>query len=420
MIHFKNFISKFGVVLSLVLLLSSSSLFAQDGKALFQANCASCHALDKVLTGPALRGVEDRWPSRADIHSWVLNSAAVLKSGNKYANNLFNQYGKVSMTAFQGTLDTKQIDAILDYIKTAPQPKADNGAGGAADASAQGDGSDNSLFYGIITVVLAIVVLILIQVNTNLKRVAEKKAGEPQLQTPTPWYRKKSVLVFLVVIVFLGFGYCLAKNAIGLGHYQNYEPKQPIFYSHKVHAGVNQINCQYCHIGVYQGKQATIPAVNICMNCHKAIKEYTGAPLKDEEGNDINGTAEIQKLYAYAGYDPSKDGTNWDASKAKPIAWTRIHNLPDHVYFNHSQHVKVGQVACQTCHGEIQNMNEVKQFAPLTMGWCINCHRTTKVQFKDNGFYSMYEKYHDELKSGKIDSVTVFMIGGTECQKCHY
>ncbi|PZP50866.1 MAG: cytochrome C, partial [Pseudopedobacter saltans] len=163
--------------------------------------------------------------------------------------------------------------------------------------------------------------------------------------------------------------------------------------------------------------QATIPSVNICMNCHKAITEYSGAPLHDEDGNEVNGTAEIQKLFKYAGYSGKGD---WDASQAKPIEWTRIHNLPDHVYFNHSQHVKVGQVACQTCHGEVTAMDEMKQFSPLTMGWCINCHRTTKVQFKDNGFYSMYEKYHDELASGKIDSVTVKMIGGTECQKCHY
>ena len=409
---------RLGVVFSLVFFISSTSLHAQDGKALFQANCASCHSLTKVLTGPALEGVESRWPDRTELHAWILNSGQYLKTGkNKaYADNLFAQYGKTTMTAFQGTLTTKDIDAILDYIKTA-KPATDAKAGAGADAGASAGSDDNTMFYGIITAVLAIAVLILIQVNKSLKRVAEKKEGEPQLAIPTPWYRKKSILVFLGIILFLGIGYCLAKNAIGLGQYQNYEPTQPIFYSHKVHAGVNQINCQYCHIGVYQGKQATIPSVNICMNCHKAITEYTGAPLHDEDGNEVNGTAEIQKLFKYAGFSGKGD---WDASKAKPIEWTRIHNLPDHVYFNHSQHVKVGQVACQTCHGEVTKMDEMKQFSPLTMGWCINCHRTTKVQFKDNGFYSMYEKYHDELKSGKIDSVTVQMIGGTECQKCHY
>jgi hypothetical protein len=202
-----------------------------------------------------------------------------------------------------------------------------------------------------------------------------------------------------------------------LGRQQKYEPVQPIFFSHKVHPGTNQINCQYCHIGVYQGKQATIPSVNICMNCHMAINEYKGEKLVNSEGREINGTAEIQKLYKYAGYEPGKP---WDATKAKPIEWVRIHNLPDHVYFNHSQHVNAGRVQCQTCHGEVTSYNEMFQFAPLSMGWCLNCHRTTKVQFDNNGFYSMYEKYKEDIKNHKMDSVTVKDIGGAECQKCHY
>jgi hypothetical protein len=156
------------------------------------------------------------------------------------------------------------------------------------------------------------------------------------------------------------------------------------------------------------------------MNCHQAINEYNGDKLYNEAGEEVDGTSEIKKLYKYAGFE---EGKPWDATKAKPIEWVRIHNLPDHVYFNHAQHVKAGQVACQTCHGEIQKMGEVKQFSDLSMGWCINCHRETKVQFKENGFYSIYEKYHEDLKSGKLDStkgITVEKIGGTECQKCHY
>ena len=165
---------------------------------------------------------------------------------------------------------------------------------------------------------------------------------------------------------------------------------------------------------------STIPSVNVCMNCHLAINEYKGEPIHSDDGKEINGTAEIQKLYKKAHYTP---GQPWDASKAEPIEWVRIHNLPDHVYFNHSQHVVAGKVECQTCHGEVTAMGEVKQFADLSMGWCINCHRTTQVNFKGNGFYSIYEKYHEDLKNGKIDStkgITVEKIGGTECQKCHY
>ena len=110
---------------------------------------------------------------------------------------------------------------------------------------------------------------------------------------------------------------------------------------------------------------------------------------------------------------------------AKPIEWVRIHNLPDHVFFSHAQHIKAGNVQCQTCHGEITQMDEVKQFSELSMGWCVNCHRETKVDFnydstKGNKFYSIYEKFHNDIKAGRMDSVTVRDIGGLECQKCHY
>lgn len=222
------------------------------------------------------------------------------------------------------------------------------------------------------------------------------------------------------LILFTIGGYYTVQGAIGLGRSQNYQPEQPIFYSHEVHAGINQINCQYCHTGVYQGKQATLPSVNVCMNCHMAINEYTGkTKLVRADGKEVNGTAEIQKLYKYAGYT-SNQTSPWDPSLAKPIPWVRIHNLPDHVYFNHQQHVVAGQQACQNCHGDLTKMAEVYQFSPLSMGWCINCHRQTAVNFKGNGFYSIYEKYHNDIKNGKMDSVTVEAIGGTECQKCHF
>jgi len=393
---------------------------AQDGKALFSANCASCHSVTKKLTGPALAGVEDRWPDKAKLHAWIHNNQAFLKTGDAYANNLYNEYGKVQMNLFP-SLSDKEIDAILGYIKTTAAsagtaPVGDPNANPSTVAAAD---SDNSLLFGLLTLVLAVVALILLQVNSNLKKLTDDKDGIPA-EEPVPFWKNKAYIAMLVVILFLVGGYFTTKGAIGLGRTKGYVPSQPIFYSHKVHAGINQINCQYCHIGVYQGKQATIPSVNICMNCHMAINEYKGEKLYTEEGEEINGTAQIKQLYKYAGYE---EGKPWDASKAQPIAWKRIHNLPDHVYFNHSQHVVAGKVACQTCHGEITKMTEVKQFADLSMGWCINCHRTTQVQFKDNGFYSIYEKYHEDLKNGKLDStkgITVEKIGGTECQKCHY
>ncbi|WP_225975321.1 c-type cytochrome [Panacibacter ginsenosidivorans] len=397
--------------------LFSNSSFSQDGKALFSQNCASCHAVNKQLTGPALAGVEDRWPDKAMLYSWIKNNQQVIKSGYPYAVNLYNSFNKTAMNLFPALTD-KDIDAILGYIKTeaananAPKTPA---PGGAAQGAAAESG-DNTLLFGILTLILAIVAFVLLQVNANLKKLAADKEGVPALE-PVPVWRNKVYIMFGTLVLFLIGGYYTTMGLIGLGRQQNYEPAQPIFYSHKVHAGINQINCLYCHGGAQDSKHANIPSVNVCMNCHMAINEYAGEQLYTAEGKEVNGTEEIKKLYSYAGYEPGKP---WDASKAKPIAWTKIHNLPDHVYFNHSQHVMVGKVQCQTCHGEITKMDEVKQFAELSMGWCINCHRTTKVQFADNGFYSIYEKYHEDLKNGVRDSITVENIGGTECQKCHY
>jgi mono/diheme cytochrome c family protein len=408
-------------IVSIFLLITSSTaignqLNAQDGKALFSANCASCHAVNKKLTGPALAGVEDRWPDKQNLYAWIKNSAAFLKTGDAYANNLYNEYNKVAMNNFPGLSDA-DIDAILAYIKTVPAPGAAPAGGAAAGAAAPE--SDNSLVFGILSLILAVVAIILLQVNSNLKKLTDDKLGVTP-ETPVAFYKNKRYIAFTAILLFILGGYYTTVGAINLGRSKDYQPEQPIYYSHKVHAGVNQINCQYCHTGTYQGKQATLPSVNVCMNCHTAINEYKGEPLVRENGDIVDGTAEIKKLYKYAGFT---EGQPWDATKAQPIEWVRIHNLPDHVYFNHAQHVNAGQVACQQCHGEIQNMGEVKQFSDLSMGWCVNCHRETKVQFKDNGFYSIYEKFHEDIRTGKIDStkgITVEKIGGTECQKCHY
>jgi len=409
-------------IVSIFLFITFSSsignqLNAQDGKALFSQNCASCHAVNKKLTGPALAGVEDRWPEKKNLYAWIKNSAAFLKTGDAYANNLYNEYNKTAMNQFPG-LSEKDIDAILAYIKSVPAADAATPGGDKSKAGAE-DKSDSSLVFGILTLILAVVALILLQVNSNLKKLSDDKSGVPATE-PVPFYRNKAYIAFLAIILFISGGYMTTVGAINLGRSKDYQPEQPIYYSHKVHAGINQINCQYCHTGVYQGKQATLPSVNVCMNCHAAINEYKGEEMRRENGEVVDGTAEIKKLYKYAGFT---EGQPWDPSKAKPIEWVRIHNLPDHVYFNHAQHVNVGQINCQQCHGEIQKMGEVKQFSDLSMGWCVNCHRETKVQFKDNGFYSIYEKFNADLKSGKMDTakgVTVEKIGGTECQKCHF
>lgn len=385
---------------------------AQDGKALFSANCASCHKMDKDLTGPALMGVTDRWPSKDLLKTWIKNWPAAVATGDAYAVKM-KDWSPAAMNLFPNLSDA-ELEALITYMATWQPPAAAKPVGEVVgQPAAEGD---NSLLFGVITLILAIVAVILLQVNSNLRKLADERDGIASPEPVTFW-KNKTYIGLATVVLFIISGIFISKGAVNLGRSKNYQPTQPIYYSHKVHAGVNQINCLYCHGGAAEGKHSNIPSVNVCMNCHLAINEYNGEKLYAEDGTEIDGTAEIKKLYEYAGFTP---GQPWDPSKAKPIEWIRIHNLPDHVYFNHAQHVKAGKVACQTCHGEIQNMGEVYQYSDLSMGWCINCHRETKVQFKENGFYSIYEKFHEDMKNGKLDSVTVEKIGGTECQKCHY
>jgi cytochrome c551/c552 len=405
----------------ITILLIGNVAQAQEGQALFMQNCASCHAINKTLTGPALAGVESRWPNKELLHLWIKNWNKAVATGDSYAKAMAASTPNV-MNTFENLGDA-EIDAILAYIAKAPAATATTGpAATPGPGGATYDESDNSILYGVLTLILAVIALILLQVNSNLRKLTDDKQGVPA-QEPIPFYRNKSYITLLTLILFVIGGYFTVKGAIGLGRNKDYQPEQPIYYSHKVHAGTNQISCLYCHSGAVEGKQANIPSVNTCMNCHMAINEYTGSQkLYREDGKEVDGTAEIQKLYQYAGWDPAKR----QYGNGKPVEWIRIHNLPDHVYFNHSQHTVAGKVACQTCHGNIQEMNEVKQFSELSMGWCVNCHRESKVDFVDsagtggNKFYSIYERYHNEIKSKKRDSVTVSDIGGIECQKCHY
>lgn len=431
---YRNFFRRILSAIFFIALLSFSvEVIAQNGEALFKANCASCHKKEQDFTGPALKGARDREPDPEWVYKWVANAATMVNT-DPYAKALKEKYGSV-MTSFP-QLKKEEVKAILDWADAAPviDPKKPTKEGG----------TDNSLLFGILTLVLALVAFILVQVNSNLRKLTDEKDGVRRGE-PVPFYKNKTYIMAAILLLFAVGGYYTINGAIGLGRQTNYQPVQPIYYSHKVHAGTNQISCLYCHGGAQDGKHANIPSVNVCMNCHKGISKYEGEDkLVREDGVAVDGTAEIQKLYEYAGWNPATKQYNADKNGdgmpdgSKPIDWVRIHNLPDHVYFNHSQHVKVGKQQCQTCHGNIQEMDEVYQFSSLSMGWCVNCHRESKVDFSKDGsgnkFYNgIYQKYHNMMadsvldKEGnkvvnphKIDSVTVEMIGGTECQKCHY
>jgi cytochrome c551/c552/uncharacterized integral membrane protein len=395
-----------------------NNVVAQDGKAIFQANCASCHNPVKDATGPALKGALERAPSKEWMYNWVKNSAAVIASGDKYANDIYNKWNKTAMTSFPN-LSHEEIDALFKYVEEYKVPGASTDGQPVANAPAK----DNTWLYTLITIVLALLVFILARVNKTLNKITNDKEGIEN-KKDVPLLRSKLFIAITGILILSLAGYWIVNGSVEMGRQQNYMPEQPIFYSHKVHAGVNQISCQYCHVGTEKSRQAMIPSTNVCMNCHKQIDEYTGTEeLITYEGKKVNGTEEIHKLYEYAGWDPVRKEYKRDEQGnilAKPIEWVKIHNLPDHVYFNHAQHVAVGKVQCQSCHGAIQEMDEVHQHAPLSMGWCVNCHRQTEVQFKDNDYYSIFQKYHDEIKAGTRTGVTGAELGGDECQKCHY
>jgi cytochrome c2 len=380
----------------LTFIISKCSFAAVDGEAIFKNNCSSCHKIDEKMTGPALKDVEKR-RDRAWIHKWVHNSSAVVASGDEYAVKLFNEYSKTQMTAFPNLKD-EEIDGILDYIKTYKPPVAKVATTGGAEKEESGDAI---YFLALLFIIFVVVYLLIGKINRNLINLVNEKQ-EGVLPKAVPLYKNRRMLGFLGILAVIFIGWRAADSAVDMGRSQGYTPTQPIKYSHKLHAGAvadggMAIDCKYCHVGVEKGKQAGIPTVNICMNCHKAVGETVNGTGKEE-------IAKIREAY----------------TTGKPVEWIRIHNLPDHVYFSHAQHVKAGGLECQTCHGEIQTMEVVSQHAPLSMNWCINCHRETKVLFNDNKYYAMYEKLHQDMKDGKIKGVTEAMMGGLECQKCHY
>jgi mono/diheme cytochrome c family protein len=445
----------------------SAQVSADAGKDLFKANCAACHSKDMrtAATGPGLGGAQQRWGDDVALYAWIRNSQAMVQKGHPKAVEVYNQYNKAVMTAFP-TLTDDQIGSLIAYINGV----YDGTYGPIKDVAAAGttavktEEKSQLPMYLIIAGILAILALLLTKIISNLNQIAAAKEGEHvESKTIVQILTSKGVVTFLIFAVIILGAYTTVNKATQLGRQEGYSPDQPIKFSHATHAGINKIDCQYCHDSARKSKHSSIPGTNTCMNCHAAIKN-----------GSAYGTAEITKIYASIGYDPAANKyienyeskseeeikaiyTKWIGDEYKrvkekadldaegerivaqqwadikksltndqkkqiqgPIEWVRIHNLPDHVYFNHAQHVTVGKLECQTCHGKVEEMEVLKQMSPLSMGWCINCHRQTEVKFKDNAYYANYTRYHEEIAAGKRDKVTVADIGGLECSKCHY
>lgn len=410
------------LLVTLLVLSTSLVSFAQDavskdpadiaaGKALFNANCKSCHRVDQKLIGPALAGVTGRAPSIQWLKDWIHNSAKVVASGDPYATALFAEYKGSQMTAFTSLTDA-QIMQILAYVEAPVEaPPAQT----TTTAQTAGEGGIPSTYLNAIIGGMVLILILLLVTLVIVARVLKASLNQRSLNeidnevvnSPITIGSSLRSPAFTFIVVFIVSAIAFKTVIDGLysvGVQQGYQPKQPIAFSHKIHAGQFEIDCKYCHTTVMRSKQANIPSPNICMNCHSQIRTGT-----------LTGDSEIKKIYTAVGYDPDKGEYS---GVTKPIQWVRIHNLPDLAYFNHAQHVNVGGIQCETCHGPIKEMEVVKQYSLLTMGWCINCHRQTDVAAKGNAYYDKLMQLHDPNNTGK--KMKVENIGGLECGKCHY
>ena len=420
-VNYKNLSSKLSFLLLVFLLAFSTNTLAQEegdvkaGEALYKSNCAACHKLDKKGVGPALRNVAEKY-ERDWLYKWISNSQGLIKSGDSKAVALFAEYNNSVMTSFPGLSNT-DIDNILAYTSLPkPEPKI---AVAPVTASNNDDGNLQNIILAVLVLILLLLVTMFYLVAKSLTKLSQANGVEEKIESKKPLWKVfvqnqflmlVSAILFLLVAAYFMFGFFMQ-----IGIDQGYAPVQPIHYSHKIHAGANKIDCKYCHSSARVSKKSGIPSLNVCMNCHKNFSEYNG------EEDLANGytkefyTKEIAKLYDAVGWD---DADQSYTGEEKPVKWIQIHNLPDFVYFNHSQHVNVAGVECQTCHGPVEEMEIMYQHSPLTMGWCIDCHRETNVDLENNDYY---EKIHEELsKKYNVEKLTAAELGGLECGKCHY
>jgi len=399
----------------------SNSLSAADGEKVFKQNCAVCHSLgSNKIIGPGLKDVATRVPGGDWLNKWIKNNEKLIKSGDAYAVKI-SQFDASAMTIFESLTD-EEISAVVAYIKAPPTPAGGGGTPQPGEVTTQKEEGVNPLaiLLGVIAF-LIVIVAVLRGIRHSLKNLQNEKQGLPEEEAVGPvrelmiWInghkRTTAVIILIIVGGLLSSGWYALKD---IGVYEGYHPEQPILFSHKIHAGDNAISCQYCHSGVERSKTAGIPTVNVCMNCHKGIS--TGPKV-----GSVEGTEEIKKIYAAAGWDAEKGEYNKPSS---PIKWVKVHNLQDFVFFSHQQHVKVGKQECATCHGDVKAMTTVEQVSPLTMAWCVDCHRKTEVPgMKDNPYYeSLHKKLAEKYKSLPKEErvITVAKMGGIECGKCHY
>ncbi len=373
-------INKLIVLFLLLLIYNVSDSFAQKSPKDNFVICNACHSIGEgKKIGPDLEGVTERH-DEAWLIKFIQSSQTMVNAGDAEAVKLFEEYNKIPMP--DNAFSEDETKALLNYIEN-----FDPSAVVKVKKTVKADPNflDNKISYlpkstkGLF--ILSLVILFL-----SIFDLAVTK------------FLKKAVLVHVTLILSALFVISMVtyQEATNLGRYQGYEPDQPIAFSHKVHSGENKIDCEYCHSGAMDSKRSGIPSANLCLNCHNVIKEGTNT-----------GTAEIAKIHKAV-------------EEGKAIEWVKVHNLPDHVYYNHSQHVNAGNMECEECHGDVENMGRIQQVNDLSMGWCLDCHRQKYIDIDNKYFANQYKKYHDEIAKGMRKGVTVSEVGGEDCAKCHY
>jgi len=393
---FKNPLNARGLIAFvslLFLLFFTTPTFGQTAEA--EKNftiCKACHTIGGgKLVGPDLKGVTER-REEAWLIKFIQNSQELVTAGDPIAVKVFEENNKVPMPP-NPQLSAEQVKDILLYIKNGGKlPEGTISEATVSESSTEDDLEHSAELEEVLTKMeyddarhlqttfIVMIVLIFISLfDLLVTKIVQQR-----------WIHTIVILISLII-----GGEVIFVSATNLGRQQFYQPEQPIWFSHKVHAGQNQIDCQYCHFTVDKSMHAGIPPTQVCLNCHNQVKK-----------GKVTGEAEIAKIFE-------------SVNNGQPIEWVKVHNLPDHVYFNHAQHVAIGKVDCEECHGVVEKMDEIIQVEDLSMGWCVECHRTKEINI-ENKFYDQYTKLHEQLTSGDLKRATVVDVGGEGCQKCHY
>lgn len=407
----------------------------ENGLKLFKKECTACHSIDlnKKLIGPPLEGITKKRNIKW-LNLWIKDSQSLIKSGDKDAINIYNAYNKQSMNSFLH-LSQQDISDILSFIESPNPNKKQNNTLKNVE-SVKNDKILNITHNKLITLFIIgfsviIIILLIIFIRLYHLIIIIKSSSIQEYQNNNNYkipnliifLQKNKLYAYIILFIFILISiFNIWQYLMLLDVNKGYNPIQPIYFSHKIHTGINKIDCMYCHSSAKYSKISGIPTGNVCMNCHITIEQYKGDYIEYGKNREFYNQ-EIKKIYKAVGWNSI---TRKYENKIYPIKWVRIHNMPDFVNFNHLQHIIIGKesikkiknvdIVCMACHGNVDKMDSVKMINDFTMEWCISCHRQAKIDINNKYYIEYFNKTHNL----KLKKLTVENIGGIECGKCHY